>query len=492
MAQIKIDLDRQIGPIDRKIYGNFVEHLGRCIYGGLYDPGSPLSGDNGFRTDVLEAVRALQVPILRYPGGNFVSGYHWRDGVGPRESRPKRLELAWNSLESNQFGTDDFIEFCRDANTEPYLCANLGNGTLDEAAAWVEYCNGSKDTEFANLRRRHGYEQPHQVKYWGLGNEVYGSWQIGHKSAGDYAKSALEFAKVMKWTDPSIKLVACGGQEVDWDWEVLKTCGGSVNYLSAHFYFGPSKEDDPHYSLCAHVSRVEEYVQILWQLIQAAQRRFGWRHPLQIALDEWNVWYRSRGCPHDGRFPLAPPLLEEIYDLTDALVVGAFLNMLQRNCRAVGLACMAQLVNVIAPIFTSKDGLFRQTIYFPLLAATTLSGEVALQVHTECDDFATKDGSRRVPYLDVSATLSPTRRKLYLSVVNFHKVQPLKFKLRLADFAVKPEVTQHQISGESPQSVNRLGNESVTLRSRRMKSVKNGSTLTAPMHSMNVYEFDLL
>jgi len=197
MAVVKIDLDRRIGAIDRKIYGMFVEHLGRCIYGGMYDPGSPLSDARGFRRDVLEAVRNLQVPILRYPGGNFVSAYHWLDGVGPKEKRPPRPDPAWKTVESNEFGTNEFIEYCRAVDTEPYFCANLGSGTMDEAAAWVEYCNREVGTSYANLRAEHGFEKPHGVTYWGLGNEIYGDWQIGHKTAEDYAKFARECAKLM-------------------------------------------------------------------------------------------------------------------------------------------------------------------------------------------------------------------------------------------------------------------------------------------------------
>ncbi|HEX2742216.1 MAG TPA: hypothetical protein VHM69_17385, partial [Rubrobacter sp.] len=202
MAKIKIDLDRGIGELDRRIFGGFIEHLGRCIYGGVFEEGSPLSDDRGYRLDVLEAAKGLRIPILRWPGGNFVSGYHWTDGIGPREERPRKTELAWFTEESNRFGTDEFIEYCRLLDTEPYICVNMGTGTMDEAQAWVEYCNGTGDTYWANLRRENGREEPYNVKYWGLGNEMYGEWQIGALSADDYVRKAREFAKVMRWTDP--------------------------------------------------------------------------------------------------------------------------------------------------------------------------------------------------------------------------------------------------------------------------------------------------
>src|SRR5438552_17209128 len=209
-AHVKIDTERAIGDIDPKSYGNFIEHLGRCIYGGVFEEGSPLSDANGFRRDVLDAVRPLRVPILRWPGGNFVSGYHWLDGVGPVADRPRRSDLAWFAEESNRFGTNQFIEYCRLLGTEPYICVNMGSGTMDEAQAWVEYCNGTGNTSWANLRRQHGHPEPYRVRYWGLGNEMYGGWQIGNMNAHDYVKKARAFAMVMKRTDPSIQLIGCG------------------------------------------------------------------------------------------------------------------------------------------------------------------------------------------------------------------------------------------------------------------------------------------
>ena len=210
MTRIDIDLDRRIAPIDRRIFGQFIEHLGRCIYGGIYDEGSPLSDAQGFRRDVLDAIRPLRIPILRWPGGNFVSGYHWIDGVGPKSERPRKSELAWLAEEPNRFGTDEFIAYCRAIDAEPFICVNMGSGTMDEAQAWVEYANGTGNTHWANLRRRHGHAEPYGVRYWGLGNEMWGSWQIGNSSAEDYVKKARSFATVMKRTDPTIQLIGCG------------------------------------------------------------------------------------------------------------------------------------------------------------------------------------------------------------------------------------------------------------------------------------------
>lgn len=237
-ARIKIDLDRKIGTIDRNIYGNFTEHLGRCIYGGIYDEGSSLSGADGFRKDVLEAARGMHVSVLRWPGGNFSSGYNWKDGIGPKDARPRRWDTAWQEEESNRFGTDEFIEYCRKLGAEPYICVNMGTGTMQDAADWVEYCNATTDTYWANLRKKNGHPEPYNVKYWALGNEVYGSWQAGHKDVADYAADALEFGKMMRWVDPSIKLIACGGPGVDWNLPVLEKLVYLVDYISLHHYGG--------------------------------------------------------------------------------------------------------------------------------------------------------------------------------------------------------------------------------------------------------------
>ncbi|MBI2191606.1 MAG: alpha-N-arabinofuranosidase [Planctomycetes bacterium] len=509
MNEIRIDLRRRLGRIDRKTYGHFVEHLGRCVYQGIYEPESPLADSSGLRRDVLEAARGLQIPILRWPGGNFASGYHWLDGVGHRSERPRRVDLAWNAIETNQFGTNEFIECCRAMGCEPYLCANLGNGSIDEAQAWVEYCNGSNDTAYANLRRRHGYDQPHGVKYWGLGNELYGAWQIGHKSAQEYARVALEFAKVMKWVDPEIRLVACGAQHMEWDWEVLKTLGPRIDYISAHFYFAPEAASGVpadeaasrrHYSLLAVPRQVEDYVRILWQLIQAARRQFRLRHEIRIALDEWNVWYRARVPEHkleDRRE--APPQLEETYDLTDALCVAAFLNMLRRQCAAIGMANLAQLVNVIAPIRTrpvsAEDdrGLFLQTIYHPLRMAVEHSGPVALDSWVECESYeSSRPLAGQVPYLDVCATLDESLRRLFLSVVNLHHRDAVDARILLHEGQWKRKGLHHSLTAGNIDAVNSFDEpDRICQVTARLRKLANPFTFSFPPRSANVLEFEL-
>jgi len=481
MALVKIDLDRRIGTIDRMVYGMFVEHLGRCVYGGMYDPGSSLSDENGFRKDVLEAARGLQVPILRYPGGNFVSGYHWIDGVGPKEKRPLRPELAWNTVETNPFGTNEFIQYCRELDTEPYLCANLGSGTMDEAAAWVEYCNRAEGTSYAKLRAEHGFSEPHKVTYWGLGNEMYGDWQIGHKNAQDYATFARQCGKMMKGVDPSIKLVLCGAGHLDWDREALERCADIVEYISYHIYWGPWQGQDPHLSTLAQPYSSEKYLRFLWHLIEQVRRDRRVDHPIRISLDEWNVWYRTR----DNQ-------LEERYDLTDALAVAIYMNMMRRNCQAIGMANLAQMVNVIAPIFTSPEGMFLQTIYHPLRLAVEKTGPVSLEAHVECDTYAA-DYVRlaEVPYLDVLASVDESAKKLFVSLVNLSAKESQAVDIVMQSGDLGSSGRAHVIAGEAPDVVNDFGVERVACRTEDLTDVSARFTYTLPPLAHAVLELEI-
>jgi alpha-N-arabinofuranosidase len=444
-ATVRIDPARRIGAVNPNIYGQFIEHLGRCIYGGLFEPGSPLSDVSGFRTDVLDAVRTLRVPLLRWPGGNFVSGYHWQDGIGPAAARPSRRDTAWRKFESNQFGTDEFIDYCRAASAEPYICFNMGTGTMDEAQAWVEYCNGRGETYWSQQRVKSGRADPYAVKYWGLGNEVYGPWQIGYKTAESYAEQAREYAKFVRWTDRDVRLVACGGGEPEWDWTVLKTAGHFIDYISYHDYFRPDPEGDPYESLVARAHLGGRYIRDLWGLIEAARHRYEIRRPIHICVDEWNVFYRRNDFARFGT------LHEEQYDLADALCVAAYLNTLIRNADAVTMANMAQMVNVIAPIFTSTDGLFLQTIYYPLLMHAGHRGAIALDAPCESDTFLVR--GQPVPYVDAAVTYDEASGLAYLHVVNLHRTQNAQVSVAAGNLP-RTSASIWEISGRSPGLVN--------------------------------------
>ena len=418
-ARIKIDTDRTIGEVHPHLFGNFAEHLGRCIYGGIYEPGSPLSDPDGYRKDVMEAVRGLGVTVMRWPGGNFVSGYNWKDGIGPKSARPVRAEGAWGSLEPNQFGTDEFLRYSERVGFEPYICINAGLGSIQDARDWVEYTNESRDTYWARERRKYGRDKPYNVKYWGLGNEIDGPWQLGHKNAEDYSKFALEAAKAMRRADPGIKLIASGSSNfrpgydwVGWNRTVLERLAGEIDYISLHTYIGNRDNDLERF--LAEGQNIDNRIQVVQGLIRAVQSVQPNPRPIYIAYDEWNVWYRARGS---SEFDTGRTRLEEIYNFEDALAMGMFFNSFIRHADIVKMANLAQIVNVIAPIFTNEKGLFLQPIYFPIAEYAKQRGNTALDVWLDGPVYRVEN---RAPlqYLDVSATHDLKSGAVYLNVLN--------------------------------------------------------------------------
>jgi alpha-N-arabinofuranosidase len=373
------------------------------------------------------------------------------DGIGPRDKRPPRLEMAWGTVESNRFGTHEFLNYAEMIRTEPYVCANLGTGSWNEAQQWVEYCNSSEDTEMTRLRKQNGRAAPWKVTYWGLGNEMDGPWQMGHRSAEDYGKFALEAAKLMKWTDPNVKLIAAGasnfGAGVDWTmWcrTVLEYLRQHADYLAMHMYVGNPNND----------------------------------FRIYIAWDEWNVWYRARGNAQRGR-----RILEEHYNLEDALVVATFLNAFVNHAHIVKIANMAQLVNVIAPIFTSEKGLFLQTIYYPLQLFANNSKGKALELFLDSPKYK----SRRfddVPYLDASAAYE--NGSLVLNVVNRHPGQAIETEFELEDKQFAGKVAVTEVNGPDIKSENDFEKTAVKLVERSAPADGRKMRYSFPPHSFTM------
>ena len=438
--------------MDRRLLGAFLEHLGRAIYTGVYEPGSRLADAAGFRKDVLAEVKGMGVPIMRYPGGNFVSGYNWLDGVGPKDKRPTVLERAWNSLETNQFGTNEFIDWCRLVGTEPLLGFNLGTGNPEQAVAYVEYCNVDKGTKWSDLRREHGYEAPHDVRYWCLGNEMDGPWQMGHMTAREYGRKARDSARQIRVLDPSTKLIACGSSNtilptyLVWDREVLEECYDQVDGISLHNYYGNTPaltgNDSARY-LAMNLDMERQILEIgaVCDYVQGLKRS---PKRLWLSFDEWNVWYRARGGLFaNGQRKFAPPLLEEVYNLEDALLVGGFLNTLLRQSERVRLGCLAQIVNVIAPLVTSESTVLRQSIYYPYAWALKYAHGRVLDPHVESDTYKVKaEGLRpdfarddQVPFVDLAATLDPGNGQLCLLLLNRDLQAERELVLDCRDFA---------------------------------------------------------
>ena len=426
MVRVYLDSRRRIAPLDRNLFGSFLEHLGRAIYEGIYDPGSKLSDANGFRKDVMDEVRQLGVPIIRYPGGNFVSSYNWLDGVGPKQDRPHVLDKAWNALNTNQIGTNEFMTWCKAVGTEPLMGLNLGTGSAEDAAALVEYCNLEKGTKWSDLRRKHGVAEPYRVKRWCLGNEMDGPWQVGHMTATEYGLKAEDAARQMHAIDPSLQLIACGSSGpgmptyLEWDREVLEQCYDYVDALSLHRYIGNTQEEtgtDSAKFVAMNLSMEQQIKETLavCDLVQGHKRS---PKKLWLSFDEWNVWYRARtGDALRGHGEEAPHLLEEVYNLEDALLVGGILNTLMRNADRVKLACLAQLVNVIAPIMTNANGMLKQSIYYPYSWALQFAHGSVLNLLVESPTYEVS-GMGQVPYLDAVATANAESGKTTLFILN--------------------------------------------------------------------------
>jgi alpha-N-arabinofuranosidase len=431
-AELTIDPAFVVAPVSRRTFGSFVEHLGRCVYTGIFEPGHPDADERGFRRDVLSLIRELGVTTVRYPGGNFVSGYRWEDGVGPVAERPRRLDLAWHSTEPNTFGLDEFMAWAKLAGVEPMLAMNLGTRGVQEAIDLLEYCNTVGGTAFSDLRRRNGIAEPYRVKMWCLGNELDGPWQIGGKTAREYGLLAGQTARAMRMIDPELELVACGSSGRwmpsfgTWEREVLENCYDAVDFISAHAYYHEVDSDLGSFLASAvDMDRFIESVVASCDQVGAARKI---SKKIMISFDEWNVWYQDREeskLPTGDDWPVAPHLLEDQYNVADAVVVGSLLISLLRHSDRVRSACLAQLVNVIAPIMAESGGpAWRQTSYHPFaLTARHAKGEV-LQVPIRSGSYHTaKYGD--VPLVDAVATRDPETGQAALFAVNRSTTEPV-------------------------------------------------------------------
>ncbi|MDP9443382.1 MAG: alpha-N-arabinofuranosidase [Actinomycetota bacterium] len=438
-ATFTVDPAFRVGSVDTRIFGSFVEHMGRCVYTGIYEPDHPTSNRHGFRGDVLDLVRELGPTIIRYPGGNFVSGYRWEDGVGPLESRPRRLDLAWRAIESNEVGVDEFVTWCAAAGVEPMMAVNLGTRGVQEAADLVEYCNHPEGTELSDLRRTHGAKEPHDIKVWCLGNELDGPWQVGHKTAAEYARLAAETARAMRLVDPTLELVACGSSNstmptfAGWEATVLDQCYDLVDYVSLHNYYEPV-EDDLQGFLASGLD-LDQAIDAIVATADHVGAKLGSRRRLRLSVDEWNVWYQRNFLGlHSQPWSKRRELIEDVYDVHDAVVVGSLLISLLRHADRVGIACQAQLVNVIAPILTQPGGpAWRQTIFHPFAQAAGLARGDVLRVEPRVATYT----SRRygdVPLIDVTATYDEESGGLTLLAVNRSTTEPVEIQADVRAF----------------------------------------------------------
>jgi len=450
-ASVKVDKDFRIGQVDKRIYGSFIEQWGRAIYGGIFEPDHKTANEKGFRQDVIDLVKELQVPIVRYPGGNFLSGYNWEDGIGPVENRPKRLDLAWSSVESNRIGTNEFVDWARYANTEVMMAVNLGTRGPDAARKLVEYCNHPGGTYWSDLRRSHGYEKPHGIKTWCLGNEMDGPWQICRKTPEEYGRIASETAKVMKWVDPDIELVSCGSSHskmptfAHWEAVTLEHTYEYVDYVSLHSYYRNDEKGTANF--LASSLDMDQFIKSVVSICDYVKAKNRSKKTLNLSFDEWNVWYQTE-ITDDMRWKSAQPINENIYDLQDALVVGCLLITLLKHADRVKIACMAQLVNTIAPIMTvTGGGSWRNTIFYPYLHASVYGRGQVLQSIVKSPLYDSEDFCD-VPYLECVTVFDEEKDELVLFAVNRDEEDSLLVETDLRSFpgydVIEHIVLEHQ------------------------------------------------
>ncbi|HEY9154327.1 MAG TPA: alpha-L-arabinofuranosidase C-terminal domain-containing protein [Opitutaceae bacterium] len=488
-ATVTINVDKITGEISPLIYGQFVEHLGRAIYGGIYEENSPLSDQNGFRTDVLEKVRALRAPLMRYPGGTVTKIYHWKDGIGPKNERPVRPNLIWGGEDSNHMGTDEFMFYAKLIDAAPFLTVNMATGTAEEASDWVEYCNAVGNSRYAALRRANGHASPYSVKYWGLGNEEAAKEDPGVlQNPEDYVKKAWSFAKLMKLQDPTIQLVMVG-DDAQWNTAVLKGLGPICDFLSLHLY-ASTEPGDPN-SLFTSVAKMEERVTTtaaqIRELTTAKVTDFSkWyrfparQGPVKIALDEWGIWENSGKGAYG---------LELTYNWNHALGVASFLNMFQRHADAIGLATWAQTVNVLAPIMTDKKSVVCQTIYYPMALYRSLCGTRSVTSSVDC---ATLPGTEHLPMVDVASSINERGTTLTIAIVNRSATDQVDLEMNVAGATTSGQWTVHELNAASIDATNTLEEPKKNVVTHRTTALPAGNShYVAAAHSINILQVDL-
>ena len=481
-ASVLFSRDFTIADIDERIYGSFIEHLGRAVYGGIYQPDHPQADEDGFRRDVLGLVKKLRIPIIRWPGGNFVSNYFWEDGVGPVSRRPARLDLAWRSTEPNLVGIDEFARWCKKADAEVMMAVNLGTRGVEDALNLLEYCNHPGGSKYSDLRISHGRNQPYGIKTWCLGNELDGAWQVGSKTAEEYGRLAFQTAKAMKMFDPNIELVACGSSSPsmrtfpEWEAVVLDDAYDCVDYISLHQYYGKRGEDTANF--LAHTLDMEHFIRTVTAACDYIKAKQRGKKTIYLSFDEWNVWYHSSEADDDTMknrpWQAAPALLEDHYTFEDALLVGLMLITLLKHSDRVRMACLAQLVNVIAPIITEPGGgAWAQTTYYPFLHVSTFGRGTALQPVLSCGRHDTRD------FTDVSdvesiAVYNEEENTLTIFAVNRDLENGTAFACDLRDFSGLRPIEHISMTCDNLQACNSADAQIVQPRSEALEKIDGG------------------
>lgn len=488
-TRMKVNKDFKISEIDPRIYSSFVEHMGRCVYEGIYDPEHPTADENGFRNDVKELVKELNIPMMRYPGGNFVSGYNWEDGIGPIEKRPRRLDLAWRTIESNAVGLHEYMTWSEQMNMDVNMAVNLGTRGIDAARNLVEYCNFERGTYFSDLRRKNGAEKPYKIKTWCLGNEMDGPWQIGFKTADEYGRLAVETAKAMKRVDDSIELVVCGSSNSkmptfgSWEAIVLDHTYEDVDYLSLHCYYGNQKDDLSNY--LAQSLDMDEFIKGVAAICDYIKTKKHSKKTLYLSFDEYNICYHNlESDEYREPWKYANPVAQDIFTFEDALLFGCLMITLLKNSDRVKIACLAQIVNVLGPIVTEKGGkAWRQSIFYPFMQVSNYGRGTALKPVIEspsyhCEDFA------EVPYVESVAVYNGENHEISIFAVNRSSDETMDFTVELQGYIPEKVIEFSEMSGYDIKAVNSAEKEKIYPRNSE-NAVIQGNELYATLNPLS-------
>ena len=496
-ANIYLNKHFEISDIDDRIYSSFIEHLGRQVYGGIVDEVSSVTDENGFRTDVIELVRKMGLKMVRYPGGNFVSALNWEDTIGPKDKRPVRFDVTMREIEDNSFGLDEFLTWAERAGVEPMLCINLGTKGVEEARNIVEYCNFEKGTYYSDLRIKNGHTKPYGVKLWCLGNEMDGSWQAGTKTATEYGRLANECAKVMKWVDPTIELVACGSSYYTmptfgaWEAQVLEECYDNVDYISLHSYY--SNDENCTEQFLAKSLKMAKFIEKAVATCDYVGAKKKSNKIINISFDEWNVWDSVnhplwiKPCCEKGE-----KRIEQDYTLEDALLTSSMLMTLINHSDRVKISCISELVNSIAPIKTEGESAYAQTIFYPFYLMSKYARGTALRSVVECDKYNTAE-IEDIPYIDTASAWDKENGRLTVAVLNRSLTESIDVKINFSDFVICGEAKHIEFSHEDLKTINTAQNpDNVICKDKGSIAVEdNALSVNVAKHSFNIFTLEL-
>lgn len=498
MKKVNISIEREdtIGAIGENLFGSFLEHLGRAIYTGIYEPEHPTADEDGFRTDVIDGVKELNVPIVRYPGGNFVSGYRWTDGIGDKSKRPRRLELAWKAIETNQVGIDEFAKWADKVGCDVMPTVNMGTAGPQEAADMLEYCNFPKGTYWSDLRRENGREEPYGYKYWCIGNEMDGPWQLGHLPAREYGLKAYETIKMMKRIDPDIQAVITGSSGPylptypEWDRTVLELTYDLADYISLHRYYGYDKEKTTSHDFLHSYLDMDAFINAVVATADYVKAQHRSEKTMMLSFDEWNIWHDHEPIDPSHEWATIRPILEGLFTVRDALLFSGMMMTLINHADRVKMACLAQLINVIAPIVTKPNGdMLKQTIYYPYLAGCKYAKGNALKCRVSGEKTKTAFGDADLLY--TASAYNKESGELNIFVLNSNE-EDISMELSLRQFGELKPIRHLSFGSKNLDDKNTFENpDNVAFVENPVEEIEPQKEICIPAYSFHLISYKI-